>query len=64
MSAIQPIYRMRNEESRRAWLEGWLAAYEFMAQQIALGDTDDNLSDILAASFRNQLKEITDKDEK
>ena len=61
MSAPQPLFRMRSDESRRAWLEGWLSAYNFMAEQVTLGD-QGNLTEVLAATFKQQLQEIIDKE--
>ena len=56
-----PLFRMRSDESRRAWLEGWLSAYTFMAEQVTLGD-QGNLTEILAAAFKKQLQELIDKE--
>jgi len=56
-----PLFRMRSDESRRAWLEGWLNAYSFVADAM-VNDRTTRETEILAASFKSQLKEMIDRE--
>jgi len=54
----EPLIRMRTEESRKAWLQGWLSAYGYIANELMSEKPREELIEILAAAFKDQLEEL------
>ncbi len=58
MSAPEPLFRQRTPAERRAWILGWLNAYDFLhnVEGSAMGE-------VLRGSFQAQLADLEARDE-